>query len=1313
MSVKEDKVNLIVTINGDKARKELNNLDAESKKIRESMKGLKKDSEEYIAKSAELKKVEDSMKAIRAEIGLNSKTMRELNQELRALNMVRNNLVPGTEAFKENEKAILRVKTRMSELNDGIKVQGGLLKNIGEEVKKFGILAGSYLGFQFLSSQISGIINKAGKLSDQLADVAKTTGMSSEEVKKLNSELSKIDTRTSTGDLREIAIAAGQLGIAKEDVLGFTEAIDKANVALGDEFTGGAGQVATELGKLRNIFSDVKSDKVDDDLLKIGNALNNLASAGAATGPVVADFANRIGGVGIPLGLTSAQVLGLSATLQELNVTTERGGTAVTKILQKMARDTDQFAKVAGVPAKEFADLVNRDLFGAFQKVLEGSSKSSTGATQLAGILQELGVDGAGASEVIAKLGTNGALLAEKVKLAGDSIQKTDGILAEFYLKNSTLGAELEKLSKRFFAFATNESIRTFLGNQVGNANKFIDALKGIPDWVERNSQSLRILAEVAIAYRFNLIASTAASIANTTAEVARNVQYEIGIRWLMLKDAATKAYAFSTGVLTGQITLATAATQIWNRVLALNPVTAVVASFVALVEVIDLYRKNTSEAIALEKSKMELTTKLDGTQKELNKSYEAYKNQVENLNKLTPIEREELQKTIEAKIKDAEASLLQYETQQKIIQEKSSTVGTWQAIGNSITGYLSAAGAAGAATQSSIDAYKNGAEAGAKYDSKIKELKISIGNLKGENEKLNDVQNAYSNAMKINAVTVEQYNEKLRLLRTALNNSVIGSAEYLKISEEIKRVQDAISGASGPAIDPKAIDEAAKSFAKLQEEIKKLENDMLLDQQGKHEQEITQVKQKYAKLLDEAKGHSEEIKRLKSLETQELAALEKEQSQVIEDLRDQLYFSKLTKDEQEIQSIRDKYQKQIDEFKGFQDKIKELEDLRDAEIEEKTAAQNLKKLQDKQSFEDEVYRLTLSANDQEIYDEANKWDALIMQADQYQIDSTSLIDLKNAAINALAKKQHDTEIKNNNDKNKKLVDSDKKRYDTMLALTRDFSDGFGALLSIVGAKQSAMVDFQKMATVAQIAISTAAAIAKVIEAATSTSLTPIDRAVQIAAGVSQILVGMASAKNFLEKADVPPPQFVDGGKLPGGSVMPGPSVSKDNLFVVDPTSGNIVATVKSGEPVLSEETYRNNKPLVDALLDSSMNKGGMAINPKGYLVGGILDSNLSAPLQPNIEVLSRSIQVQNLGVSAIRGGSMSSGVDPVAPDGSGDGRAIVNIIAERMEASNKALLAQFAEELKQIEVKGVWDYDYYTRTTDTLKKVQDGSKLS
>lgn len=481
MSVKQDKVQVSIVVDGKQGISELGKLEMEANDLRHTMQGLKKDSQEYTQAAEQYKQVKARMGELREEIGLAGLTMKQMRQYARELQTeLDTTATRGTKRYDELKEKLQEVNGAIVKQRQEVAGTSSFWSKISTEVKQFGMLAVGALGFQFVTDQISNLIAKGSKLSDSLSDIQKTTGMTKAEVREFNGELSKIDTRTPAAELRAIAAGAGQLGIAKKDILAFTDATDKLVVSLGDEFQGGAEQVTKEMGALRNIFSDVKSDNVASDMLHIGNAINELGASGAATGPVVADFANRIGGVGITMGLTSGQVLGLSATLQELNVSTERGGTATVKILQAMAGEPAKFAKVAGLGVKEFADLVNTDLYGALVKVSEGVSKNGAHATELAKILQELGVDGAGASEVMAKLGANTGMLDEKVKLASKSLGSTSSIMSEFATKNDNLAGKLEKLTKLLSSAFTNSAFNDVLEGMVDGLSK----LFGVTDEV-------------------------------------------------------------------------------------------------------------------------------------------------------------------------------------------------------------------------------------------------------------------------------------------------------------------------------------------------------------------------------------------------------------------------------------------------------------------------------------------------------------------------------------------------------------------------------------------------------------------------------------------------------------------------------------------------------------------------------------------------------------------------------------------------------------------------------------------------------------
>ncbi|SFC94484.1 phage tail tape measure protein, TP901 family, core region, partial [Flexibacter flexilis DSM 6793] len=437
----------------------------------------------------------NDQKRLQQETGLTVGSLRELEEQEKRLNAEIKNLGINTKEFAAKARELRTVESQISSAENKLKGFAGSWANMKNSIMNVagGVIGGTLAlsAFQKLAEFIPNLISSQAKLSDSFADIRKTTNMSIEGVKEYNKQLSQLNTRTATEELRKISIIAGQLGIDQTKVFDFTAAVDKMVVALGDEFTGGAEQITKEMGALRNIFSDIKTDKIDEDMLRIGNAINQLGSEGAATGPVMADFASRIGGVGVQLGLSSGQILGLSATLQELNVNAERGGTAIVKILQRMASTPEEFAKVAQMSAKSFTELVDNDIYGALTRVIEKANESGASATVLASILKELDVDGAGASEVFAKLGGNMDTLAKKVASSNSALKSTDSIMNEFGIKNENFAAKLEKLSKAISKMFTFPTLNKAIEDTVGWLYKLLPATEKFSASLEKEAYNL------------------------------------------------------------------------------------------------------------------------------------------------------------------------------------------------------------------------------------------------------------------------------------------------------------------------------------------------------------------------------------------------------------------------------------------------------------------------------------------------------------------------------------------------------------------------------------------------------------------------------------------------------------------------------------------------------------------------------------------------------------------------------------------------------------------------------------------------------
>ncbi|MHC1707473.1 MAG: phage tail tape measure protein [Bacteroidales bacterium] len=784
MSLRVDRVQLDIIINNDPARKQMRLLDEEMKQLHKDLKKLPEGSEEWIRKNERLKSIQAEYDSIKKKIGITGMSLKELTAHQRELNAVLLHMNPNLPQFKILQKELAETNARIKELRTGASQVPLSIGKIADGFNRYFAMATAITAtFAGTIYSVKKLIQTMGDLSDSLADIRKTTGMTSAEVENLNRQLGKIDTRTSRQDLRQMAVVAGQLGIAKEQVLDFVSSVDRLNVALGDEIQGGAEEVAKTMGTLRNVLTDMKSAQVDQDMLRIGNALNELGKAGFATAPIVADFANRIGGIGISLGLTSDEVLGLSATLQELNVNTERGGTAVSKILQRMTTNTSEFAKIAGLPLKEFTNLVNTDLMGAFFKVVEGAKRGGQSATLLAGIIKDLEVQGAGASEVFAKLSGNTDMLREKIDLAGKSLQGTDSITEEFNIKNATLGATIAKLQKDFYSLVTMPGMQDFFKNIVYGAAEIVNAFRNLPQFIEK--YKIAIIA---------VIGATLVWISAKTRSIQVSLLQNIALRegiGLKLKDAVTTQFLaakeeFLTiwkGKGTIATKLATTAQHAWNAAVKANPLGLLITGLTAIVGGIKAYDKYNSESVRLEVNKNLAILNVKSSYDALNKKYEGLSNTIRNFNQLSVQEKKDIQEKIDLTIKQAEAELALQQTKQKAIRDENTRTTLWQRTVNlTLSG-----GSAIAATSLNIeDAMKNGAEAASVMDEGISNLKKTLDNLKTQKVGVDDIINAESIGDKIGTATIEQLEEKLKNYQVALRNTKVGEEDYLRVKQKI-----------------------------------------------------------------------------------------------------------------------------------------------------------------------------------------------------------------------------------------------------------------------------------------------------------------------------------------------------------------------------------------------------------------------------------------------------------------------------------------------------------------------------------------------
>lgn len=356
-------------------------------------------------------------------------------------------------AWEEARKEIAGATENVSSFRDQM---GDLAKQAVAGLSVAGIFYG-------ITNGIKTAIVKNAELSDIIAGVMKTTGLAEESVDRLNEKFKKIDTRTASTQLLELAQVAGKLGYSSEkDVEGFVRAADKIGVALGEDL-GSVEESVNELGKLVNIFKLGEEFELEDALLKVGSAINTLGAEGTAAEKNLIDFAQRLAGVAPAANISLPSILAYGAVMDELGQSMESSSTAIGQFIVGMGSDIPKFAKIAGMSVKEFSDLLLNDANEALLRVLENSKTAGGGVQALATNMGILEVSGGRGIAALGAMADNIDLVRTRLETSNIAFDDGTSIIDEFNTVNNNLAANLEKIWNRINQLWENSTFRNWL----------------------------------------------------------------------------------------------------------------------------------------------------------------------------------------------------------------------------------------------------------------------------------------------------------------------------------------------------------------------------------------------------------------------------------------------------------------------------------------------------------------------------------------------------------------------------------------------------------------------------------------------------------------------------------------------------------------------------------------------------------------------------------------------------------------------------------------------------------------------------------
>lgn len=621
-TLKEENLRLNIIVNGDPARKEIlqltrnsRDLRAENERLRAEQKKLRTEGGANKARieeiSAALKRNNETIKAnetrvkqLQSQMKLTSMTTSELSQRHAELRNAMRNVIPGTPQWRQLRNELQAVTSRMAQLRAETVSTEGIMCHMASRVNKYiGTVTATFASFAMVGSGLYKAVQTYSGLDEAMSNARKTTGMTREEVEDLNASLGKIDTRTAQEELLGMARIGGKLGIAKQDIEGFTRAADVIKISLGKDLGDNVEETIGQIGKLVNVFQLNKEFGIEQGMMKTAAAVNELGKSSTANEANIVEFMRRVGGVGYSAKMSLANIAGLGATLDDLGQTMEVAGTSMSQVITGMFKRTDAFAAAAKMSVSEFKKLMVDDMNEAIIRLAEGMGKDGAGMSGIVAALDSLKLDGTRATGVLTALAQNTDKLRQQQEISNRAFEEGTSCLQEFNIMNTTTEATTEKLQKRIAAEAADLGKSLVPAYHEGLSAKaaLIRTTRILVEWLIQNRGIVLGLLATYAAYKTVIVGTHTAKKAYA-ATVA-------GLRSLKLSYLlAVRATTTATVTETGATKAATIATRLFGLALKASPLGVVAVAIGAVVGAFTYFKTRANEATSAQRTFNEIT---------------------------------------------------------------------------------------------------------------------------------------------------------------------------------------------------------------------------------------------------------------------------------------------------------------------------------------------------------------------------------------------------------------------------------------------------------------------------------------------------------------------------------------------------------------------------------------------------------------------------------------------------------------------------------------------------------------------------------
>lgn len=451
------KTQIVITANAAVAKKVMDELAQRTDAIKQKMAALdvttkqgqrefKKLEKELVSyNSAISQNITDEERVKHAIDNLSTTSLRKLRTALASAKKVLGTTFQDDPNLKKKQQDVKTLQAQIDKLTGSVHKQGGAWQTA---LKNLTAYVGLFKVFNKVKDLVTGAIKKNLDYSGSLTDIRKVSGLTMDDVNKLSTELSKIDTRTSVEGLAKLAYEGAKLGVGKYGVDGmkqFVAAADKINVAIGEEM---GEEALPALLKMTEVMGLIPKMGLEKSIEATGSAMFKLASTSTATSNDIVEFARRCTGVARTAGITTDQLLALGSAFSAQMASPEVAATAMSKFIVALQKNHNIIEKDLSIPAGTINSMYSAGhAMDAIVLILE-KMKEKGNMNALGEIFKDVGGDGQRLISSMVTMAKNVDMLKDHLYESKDAFDKATAVGDEYAMQQQSAIGILERANK-------------------------------------------------------------------------------------------------------------------------------------------------------------------------------------------------------------------------------------------------------------------------------------------------------------------------------------------------------------------------------------------------------------------------------------------------------------------------------------------------------------------------------------------------------------------------------------------------------------------------------------------------------------------------------------------------------------------------------------------------------------------------------------------------------------------------------------------------------------------------------------------------